>query len=62
MNNNQDKNLGGRPPLPPGKARETRLMLRLTNAEKAAYKARAKKAALDVSSWIRGVLKKELEG
>jgi hypothetical protein len=43
----------GRPPLPPGQAKAARFEIRLTEGEKAAYEAAARKAGVDVADWIR---------
>ena len=52
----------GRPPLPAGAGRDQFMQLRLTAAEKAAYKRAAKLAGEPLSEWIRGCLDKAAGG
>lgn len=52
----------GRPPKHPDRVLGSRLELRITSAERAAYERAAKKAKLSISEWIRDCLSKTLGG
>lgn len=43
----------GRPPGPPGSQRTARLVVRVSEAERQAYQAAAKRAGVSVGEWVR---------
>jgi uncharacterized protein (DUF1778 family) len=55
MNNIKVKKVG-RPPMAPTMTKGARLILRLSDSEKALYEAKAKKRGQKLSAWIRDIL------
>ena len=46
----------GRPPGPPGSQRTARLVVRVSEAEREAYQAAARRAGVSVGEWVREAL------
>lgn len=50
----------GRPPGPPGSQRTARLVVRVSDAEREAYQAAARRAGVSVGEWVRAELQKAM--